>query len=387
MRFVRTEDLQAGLRLAKPIYNKNGVLLYDRNSLLTTAAIESIHNFGLIGIYILEPAEPIPPFSREDIEFEQAQTIYIFRLKDSYEQIYKQKPLAKFHSLIEDILHRYGDLDHRVNFNQNIRSADDFMYKHAISTALITAMISNHVKLSDEDRHVLIASALLFDFGYRFVPHNIMEKGIDLTQMDIDTIQVSLEKGIRYFEIYHDAFPYMKKAISVVDYYITSRNPAHSKHKADEDIVLLSDILKVAETFDLHTGMNIGYEPESEIVAMKSLEEHPELYNKKIVFLLGQCIHIVPAGASVDLSTKDKGIVLVENPDDFMKPLILRLSDNHVYDLSLPHVSKRIQIIDLMKTMDNRIEIDEDTLKLFVADRRISEMTKRIKEKQKKLKQ
>ena len=60
MKFVRTEDLKAGMRLAKPIYNKKGVLLYERNSALTAPGIASAKNFGLIGVYILEPAEPLP---------------------------------------------------------------------------------------------------------------------------------------------------------------------------------------------------------------------------------------------------------------------------------------------------------------------------------------
>ena len=64
MKFVKAEDLKAGMRLAKPIYNKNGVLLYERNSLLTSPGIISVRNFGLIGIYILEPAEPVPPLTR-----------------------------------------------------------------------------------------------------------------------------------------------------------------------------------------------------------------------------------------------------------------------------------------------------------------------------------
>ena len=63
MKFVRTEDLKAGMRLAKPIYNKKGVLLYERNSALTAPGIASAKNFGLIGVYILEPAEPLPPLS------------------------------------------------------------------------------------------------------------------------------------------------------------------------------------------------------------------------------------------------------------------------------------------------------------------------------------
>ena len=69
MLFVKTEDLKPGMRLAKPIYNRNGVMLYERNSKITSQGIISVNNFGLIGIYILEPAEPVPPMSEDDIEF------------------------------------------------------------------------------------------------------------------------------------------------------------------------------------------------------------------------------------------------------------------------------------------------------------------------------
>ena len=86
MQFVKTADLKPGMRLAKPIYNKMGVLLYERDTLLTMQGINSIENFGLIGIFILEPAEPVPPISREDLEFEQFQTIYVFKLKENMER-------------------------------------------------------------------------------------------------------------------------------------------------------------------------------------------------------------------------------------------------------------------------------------------------------------
>lgn len=66
MHFVRTEDLKTGMRLARPVYNKKSILLFDRNSLLSLQAIESIRNFGLIGVYVLEPAEPLPPLTQEE---------------------------------------------------------------------------------------------------------------------------------------------------------------------------------------------------------------------------------------------------------------------------------------------------------------------------------
>lgn len=60
MKFIRVDDLKIGMRLARPIYSKKGVLLFERDSCLTPHAIESVKNFGLLGIYILEPAEPLP---------------------------------------------------------------------------------------------------------------------------------------------------------------------------------------------------------------------------------------------------------------------------------------------------------------------------------------
>lgn len=50
MQFVKTADLKPGMRLAKPIYNRMGVLLYERDTRLTIQGINSIENFGLIGI-------------------------------------------------------------------------------------------------------------------------------------------------------------------------------------------------------------------------------------------------------------------------------------------------------------------------------------------------
>lgn len=384
MQFIRSAELRPGLRIAKPIYNKDGVLLYERNSRLTIPAITSIRNFDLIGIYILEPAEPVPPFTKEDLEFEQAQTIYLFKLKDLYEKVYKRQPLDKLEALIDDIIKRYGCLTHRVNFNQNLRSAHDFMYKHATSIAILTAMIGQHIDMSEEDFKSLITAALLYGFGYRFLSKNIMDKDEEFTEYDTKSKQAALEKGINYLNVSTDPISYLPKALRVAEYYILSSNPERKIEHPTEDILLLAEILKVAVEFDMLTGMIMGHKPESEIVAMNSLQERKTEFNETIVQILAQCIHIVPSGASVDLNNGEKAVVLVENHKNYMQPVILRLRDNNIYDLSDPIVNRRIQIVDIMKTMDNRVEIDVNTIKQFKADKRIIEMTRKYKEQRDK---
>ena len=381
MKFVRTEDLKPGMRLAKPIYNKNGVLLYERSSALTAPGIASAKNFGLIGVYILEPAEPVPPLSREDREFEQLQTIYMFRLREVLSCISERRKLEKFPMLIEDLIKHYGSLKHRVNFNQNLRSGEDFMYKHAISTAILVTMMGAHMKLPADKLRVVITAALLYANGYRNVPRTILDKGNDLTASDQDTIQLALEKGLLPLSMYRNDFPYFPRALALMQAYVYEEHPEKLSMTPDEELQEMAAMLRIADHFDQMTAMNIGHEPMSEIAAMQYFSKHPDTYLPVLFRALSECIHIVPKAANIDLSTGDRGIVLVENNKDFMRPVILRLKDNQIYDLSDKETFEKLQITDIMKTMDNRVVMDEETLKQFVPDDKLKKLTQKFREK------
>ena len=272
MKFVKTDHLKAGMRLAKPIYNKNGVLLYDRGSALTEPGIVSARNFSLVGIYILEPAEPLPPLSREDLEFEQLQTVYIFQLRECLELISKRKKIEPLPKLLNNILEHYGTLDHRVNFNQNLRSSEDFMYKHAISTAILVSMISSRMHYDFRQQITLASAALLHDIGYSHVPKNILDKGTDmLSSSDRDVIQHSLERGIEPLGMYRSDFEFFPRALALMQAYVYADYPDKLAIMPDEELQDMVKILRVADEFDQLTAMNIGHEPVSEIAAMKTL--------------------------------------------------------------------------------------------------------------------
>lgn len=386
MKFIKTDQLKPGMRLAKPIYNKNGVLLYDRNSTLTEPGIVSAKNFGLVGIYILEPAEPVPPLSREDLEFEQLQTVYIFQLRECLELIGKRKRIEPLPKLLNNILNHYGTLDHRVNFNQNLRSSEDFMYKHAISTAILVSMISSRLRYDAKKQITLATAALLYDIGYSSVPKNILDKGTDmLSASDRDVLQHALERGLEPLGMYRNDFEFFPRALALMQAYVYADYPEKLAIMPDEELQDMVRILRVADQFDQMTAMNIGHEPVSELSAMKVLLSDPERYDKKIVSTLAECIHIVPQAANIDLSTGDKGIVLVENNKNYMRPVILRHGDNKIYDLSQEADFRQVQILDIMKTMDNRISVDEETLKQFVPDEKLKELTARFRERLKKI--
>ena len=89
MLFIKSEELKPGMRLAKPIYSKKGVLLYDRAAVLKDMqAIENIKSFGLIGLFVLEPAEPVPPMTQDDLDFERFQTMMYHEIMEELEKNY-----------------------------------------------------------------------------------------------------------------------------------------------------------------------------------------------------------------------------------------------------------------------------------------------------------
>lgn len=49
----------------------------------------------------------------------------------------------------------------------------------------------------------------------------------------------------------------------------------------------------------------------------------------------------------------------------FSNPWVLSFRDNKIYDLSNPQNSGELSLIDIMKTMDNRIKLDPDLLKQY----------------------
>ena len=89
---------------------------------------------------------------------------------------------------------------------------------------------------------------------------------------------------------------------------------------------------------------------------MKAIQEfidHPEVYDPETVRALIRSINILPPGASVELSTGEKALVLNENEENVLRPTLVSFRDNSILNLSLPE-NEDIHIVDIMKTMDNR---------------------------------
>lgn len=334
MQFKKTEELKTGMRLARPIYNKDGVLLYERDSRLTPQGISSIRNFGLIGIYILEPAEPVPPMSDEDIEFERFQTVNVFAIMEELERIISTGKSAKLQIIVSNIIKNYGHLEKKINFIQNLRSHEDYKYKHALNVAILCAMISNRLNLKVEERLDVVTAALLHEMNNYELVDRIFSANPNVRRFG--------QQADKILEGAHDG---------AIDAAIKFKEGAK--------------ILAVAQVFDNMTAMSLNETPESEVAAVRYLMDHEEFYSADVVKALLDSIRILSPGVCVELNTGEKALVLSENTNDIFRPMVLVFSDNSIIDLSNKRIYEDVEITDIMKTMDNRHVIDTEMLKKY----------------------
>ena len=358
MRFIKTEDLKTGMRLARPIYNKNGVLLYERNSKLTQQGIYSVRNFGLLGIFILEPAEPVPPMTRSDIEFERFQTMCVFSIREELDVIAESGRAQRMEMIASDIIRNYGHLDEKINFMQNLRSKEDYIYKHSLNVAILCAMIAHVMNMRVEEQMETVQAALVHDIGKLMHFESNGEAEGAAVEMPMAAREVA---GHELLDTAFATRPNIKRICSQAQKMLASM-------QTGEDISSIrlvngARVLAVAETYDRMTAMKFEEEPASEVAALKFLLDNPEIFHSKVVEALISSINILVPGVSVELNTGEKALVLTSNEMDILRPMILMFRDNSIVDLSDMDLYEDLEIKDIMKTLDNRHVMDMDLLK------------------------
>ena len=361
MLFIKSEELKPGMRLAKPIYSKKGVLLYDRATVLKDMqAIENIKSFGLFGVFVLEPAEPVPPMTQDDLDFERFQTMMYHEIMEELEKIVRNHKQERFPNICAQIIKNYGNLKKKITFQQSLRSSEDYIYKHSLNVAILAAMITHTMNVPLSEQNEAVMSAVIHDIGKLTLSPDLQSK----QYCDADERAIIDGHEVAGYPIIDDAFsaqPNIKRACNqarkmLLDYW--SDTPVQNIK-----MLTAAKVLVVAGIFDKETAVRVDDSPTSEVVVIRKMMKRTDVFDPKVVKGLIDSLNILIPGISVELSTGEKALVIRTNDDDFLRPSVLSFRDNSIIDLSNKRAYGDIEIVDIMKTMDNRYVMDTGKMK------------------------
>ena len=359
MRFVEINDLKEGERIVRPIFNTDGVLLYGSGTRTDASVVSQLKKLDLFGLYGLDEQEPVPAISNEVLAMEAFQTSEAYIIDEICRKLIADKPISNLEETADLIVRRFGYLKQPLQFNQSLRSKKDFVSKHTLNVAILTSIIAGKLNLETRERMYLVEAAFFYDIGKYLAPQESIFKSGALTEEELREVRAAKLKGYALLKENY-AYP------AGVRRYLIQLSKDLLNHTGEEwehekqNLLPGTQILKVADIYDVLTAVRPYRAPKSPFSAYKIMVENPEEYEPKYVEALASSLHILPVGSYVQLSNGEQGIVIRENEKVLERPIVLGFASNKMYDLSQASVFREVKIKDTVSTPDNRPQMQMD---------------------------
>ncbi len=339
-----TATLRPGQTLAKPVLNKNGMVMLGAGTQLTDKYIERLRTLGITDIYVEEDAssrtqgaesspaiashasasQERPNRKRNSAASKKAvdeafarlignplirQQLSVPMLGDRFVRIYQTllKELSD-HRFIKDRL-------------ALLHMKDPMLFEHTLNVATLSAIIGFAKQYSIEPLHDLIVSALLFDIGMTQLPDELLTKKGRLTDYDRGLIERHTVEGHQML-VHRSDLP-GAAAICALQHHERYDGSGYPSGLSRSNIHEFAQIIALADTYD----------------ALVSRRHHRSSYTKRdaVEFLLGSGdrmfdlslvklfvghISIYPVGSRVVLNSGQTAVITSVDSSLVQRPIV-----------------------------------------------------------------
>lgn len=237
------------------IYNEQGILLIAKDTEIELTE-ERLYLLNKIGRAeeLFKPVEndtyEEPPPKVSNIE-DQTKTIIEKRIKDitSLYTTIDLEVLQKSTDVINYIVYECkGEEWHRYIVLQH--SYVDWLYEHAINTAIISYLIGNALGYDKKRLHSLCLGAIFHDIGMTLLPKEILDKPSKLTNVEYHIIKNHSEMGYALLSSFQ--IPEVSKQI-ILQHHERLDGSGYPQRLKGDELLEESLIVMVAEYFDTAT--------------------------------------------------------------------------------------------------------------------------------------
>lgn len=216
-----------------------------------------------------------------------------------------------------------------------IRKKNDYLFNHAMATAVWASIIGRQLGLPKTDLAQLALGSALIDVGMTQVPDRILSKCDALDRLETAKMRRHVELGLAVLDETGEA------SADVVD--IVGNH--HERHdgsgypngKAGLDIPLFARIAGLADAYDAMITARPYAPARSSFEAVQELKDQAEgQFQGLLVEQFIQAIGLFPTGSIVQLNNDAIGIVVAQNPTRRLKPKVVIVLDKQGRKMAQP---------------------------------------------------
>lgn len=310
MRFLTIEKVEPAMILCKPVYDGDMNLLLGANKVLTVSNIKRMKNLGFRGVYIYDNFH-----ENDNIEDIVSQETMLEAAK-AIKKVDIDSAIFYSNRIVDDIL----NADRICLEIVELKTYDDYTYRHCVNVAILSCMIGIGLNLNYEKLKQVALAGLLHDIGKTKLDPDLLNKPEKLTPEEFETVKNHAQLGYDIIKSDNRLSSFVKSAVLL--------------HHENEDgtgyfgypslkIPLFAKIIHVADVYDAI----LSKRPYKESLPVSEALEYlmgacGTLFNKEIVEAFLKYITPYPIGSEITLSNQEKGIVIKTNDIALQRPIV-----------------------------------------------------------------
>lgn len=351
--YVRTSQLQEGMRIDQAVIDRLDRTLIARGAILDAFMINGLKDRGIHGVYIREGEEELTPeksdedlipLVRHNIEkhrVEDPAKVHLSnsvkkRVSEGIQFLYNNSHSTEFASTSTKIT---NDLIQAINSNHALavditalKTSDEYTFKHSVDVATISMVIARNLGMSHQDIYNIGIAGLLHDMGKAKIPLEILHKPARLTADEFEVMKKHSELGYQILKNKNEFN--IAISLAVLQHHEKMDGKGYPFGYKEDKICPYAKILSVADVYDAlvterpykksfsqrtAVEMLMAMTAELDITAMRSFMESVILY---------------PVDSTVQLSNGEEARVVENKSQSVLRPTVVGLKSGIVYDLA-----------------------------------------------------
>ncbi|WP_242457517.1 HD-GYP domain-containing protein [Insulibacter thermoxylanivorax] len=350
------------MRLARNIYNDEGLVLLGEHVELTETMIRRLEQLGIHRIYIEDPrAEDI--VIRENIS-EEMRREALRTIRENFQNYMNEAKQGRmfcnphlgkdFRRVLDMIIDELKEHKQAMIMLNTIHVSDHYLFQHSLNVCIYAIMLGTALGYTYDQLRVLGLGAMLHDIGKTLVPQEILLKRDKLTKEEMSIIRRHPEDGFRMLKDNPNIS--LIAAHCALQHHERLDGSGYPRGIKGDEIHEYAKLLGIVDTFDAMTTHRV-YKPAA--LPHEAVEVlyagAGRLYDAHMIQLFRDRVAIYPPGTTVELNTGEIGIVVDINASLPHRPVVRIITDENGKELKEPYeidMSKKLNIV-IIKVNEN----------------------------------
>lgn len=324
---VHVTDLIPGDLILREVFNRNGVHVLKKGTIIQLEEISRLLQHGIDYIDI-EPREILlsidtssdTPESLNKIKpkFDQAIDGFASVFLEAFETGKFNKSVVddSFQPVVGSLMEQKDVVSLLLLLNEK----DDYTYKHSMQVGMLSYYLATWMGYSSKESYDIGRAGYLHDIGKSKIPIEILDKPGKLTTEEFEKIKLHTIYG---YDIIRESIDDKITGLVALEHHERDDGSGYPKGLYENQIHPYSHITAVADVYSAMTTNRVYQSKQQLLIVLR------ELYSLSFGKLNGKPSHafiqnMLPnfIGKKVVLTSGESGIIVMNNPSDYFRPLI-----------------------------------------------------------------